>query len=384
MTTHFLQYRVLQTTDNVPIQLSGAIDRENFEKAKAYNLDKFRFEFVSGLWNQLLGTAVIGFNVFPLLWSLSGRVVYELGLGSGEVTQTLAFVTITTLVTELIALPMTIYSQFVIEERHGFNKYTATFFAVDKVKKFFVGQAISLPIVAAMIKIIRAGGQYFFLSLWAFLSVATLALITIYPDFIAPLFDKYTALPEGELKQRIEQLAASIDFPLKKLFVVEGSKRSTHSNAFFFGFYKNKCIVLFDTLIEGYVAPDADEKTQKPVSDASEGESSKEAGKREAQPGCTNDEIIAVLAHEFGHWQCSHVLKNLIIAEANLFCSLAVFGLLFQNDTIYHAFGFANKKPVIVGLIIIFQYIFSPYNEVAGFLMTCLSRRFEFQGESSL
>jgi STE24 endopeptidase len=113
-------------------------------------------------------------------------------------------------------------------------------------------QAIIAPILSAAIYIVKIGGDYFFIYLWAFCFVVTLLLMTVYADYIAPLFDKFTPLPEGELKDSIEKLAASIDFPLKKLFVVEGSKRSSHSNAYFYGFHKNKRIVLFDTLIEDF------------------------------------------------------------------------------------------------------------------------------------
>lgn len=113
-------------------------------------------------------------------------------------------------------------------------------------------QAIMSPILAAAVYIIKIGGEYFFIYLWFFCFIITLLLMTVYADYIAPLFDKFTPLPEGELKERIEKLSASIDFPLKKLYIVEGSKRSSHSNAYFYGFYKNKRIVLFDTLIEEY------------------------------------------------------------------------------------------------------------------------------------
>ena len=113
-------------------------------------------------------------------------------------------------------------------------------------------QAIIAPILSAAIWIVKMGGDYFFVYLWAFCFVVTILLMTVYADWIAPLFDKFTPLPDGELKSQIERLAASIDFPLKKLFVVEGSKRSSHSNAYFYGFHKNKRIVLFDTLIEDF------------------------------------------------------------------------------------------------------------------------------------
>merc|ERR1712226_1688604 len=115
---------------------------------------------------------------------------------------------------------------------------------------FCIGQIITFPLVAVIIKIIQSGGEYFFIYLWLFTVAFTLFMMVIYPEFIAPLFDKYIPLPEGELRKAIEDLAASIEFPLYKLFVVERSKRSSHSNAYFYGFFNFKRIVLFDTLLE--------------------------------------------------------------------------------------------------------------------------------------
>ena len=147
-------------------------------------------------------------------------------------------------------------------------------------------------------------------------------MITIFPTFIQPLFNKFTPLEEGSLKTKIEALAARISFPLTKLFVVDGSKRSSHSNAYFYGFFKNKRIVLFDTLLKD----------------------------------ATEDEILAVLAHELGHWQFNHVLKHLLVAQAHLFLIFYAFSFVVSNDVVYAAFGF-KTKPVLIGFIL-FQYFY--------------------------
>ena len=133
-----------------------------------------------------------------------------------------------------------------------------------------------------------------------------LFLMTIYPSCIAPLFDKYTPLPEGNLRTRIEALAKQIDFPLTKLYVVEGSKRSAHSNAYFYGFFKNKRIVLYDTLLEDYTPLNEDSA-----------ESEKEEVK-EKKTGCSTEEVLAVLGHELGHWKLNHVLKGIIIFQVRM------------------------------------------------------------------
>lgn len=370
----FRQYRIYQNVQRVPHELAGVLDQETFSKARAYNVDKTKFGFWSNSWNQILSTCVLVLNGIPALWNLSGGLVRKLGYtGSDEILQTLMFVLVGSVISTIIDLPWSLYSTFVVEETHGFNKQTIGFYAKDKLKKFVVGQAIMAPILSIMLYIIRVGGDYFFIYVWVFAFVVTLFLMTVYPDYIAPLFDKFTPLPEGKLRKSIEDLAASIDFPLKKLYVVEGSKRSSHSNAYFFGFYKNKRIVLFDTLLENYIPAD---KKDEPVAEKPAD------GKAERKTGCNDEEVLAVLAQELGHWKLNHVLKNLLITEVNLLLCLSVFGMLYQNQTIFSAFGFPNQRPLFIGLLIIFQYIFSPYNECLSFLMTCLSRRFEFQADA--
>ncbi len=143
--------------------------------------------------------------------------------------------------------------------------------------------------------------------------------MTVYADYIAPLFDTYVPLPPGELRVQIEELAESLSFPLYKLYVVEGSKRSSHSNAYMYGFYKNKRIVLFDSLIEGY----------KPEGEAKVGQE-EEKKLDEVAKGCSNKEIIAILAHELGHWKLNHNVKNLLISQVRILLNLFSFFSNFQ------------------------------------------------------
>jgi STE24 endopeptidase len=143
--------------------------------------------------------------------------------------------------------------------------------------------------------------------------------VTVYADYIAPLFDTYVPLPPGELRVQIEELAESLSFPLYKLYVVEGSKRSSHSNAYMYGFYKNKRIVLFDSLIEGY----------KPEGEAKVGQE-EEKKLDEVAKGCSNKEIIAILAHELGHWKLNHNVKNLLISQVRILLNLFSFFSNFQ------------------------------------------------------
>ncbi|KAG9510883.1 CAAX prenyl protease 1-like protein, partial [Fragariocoptes setiger] len=370
------QFRLYLSTKEVPSELNTILDQETLEKARAYNIDRARFSFISGTFDEIQGTLVLIF-LLPLLWSKSGELRDRLHLQSSsdsvvlnEITQSLIFTLISTLLSALVGLPFSLYSTFVIEERHGFNKQTLGFYAKDKVKKLLVSFAITSPIIAAIIAIVRLGGPYFFFYLWVFVTFVTLVLMAFHAE-IAALFDKFTPLPEGELRNKIKTLASSIKFPLTQIYVVKGSARSAHSNAYFFGFFNRKRIVLYDTLIKGYK-----DETEEPNSDKTS-KSSEESGS-----GCDHDEILAVLGHELGHWYLNHVVKNIAFSEVNLLLIFLLFSQLYQNVALFAAFGFHSERPVIIGLMLVMMYIFAPYNEIIGFVTVSLSRRYEFQADN--
>ncbi|XP_077976932.1 CAAX prenyl protease 1 homolog [Glandiceps talaboti] len=404
----YLAYRqrlIYRSVTKVPDAVVSILDEETFTKARLYQLDKSNFAFWSGMYSQCEMTVILLCGGIPYVWAAAGRTNGLLGYGQEyEIMQSLQFVFLCMIYSSITGIPWSIYSTFVIEQKHGFNKQSLGFYLKDQLKKFVITLVISLPITAILIYIIKVGGDYFFIYAWLFTFLTSLLLITVYADYIAPLFDKFTPLPDGELRTKIEELAASIDFPLFKLFVVEGSRRSSHSNAYFYGFFKNKRIVLFDTLLEDYkpqsqreqerdtaeaeenatgvgVSQDADESGDQPEVEKKDEE--KEKTEKDRKPlGCNNDEVLAVLAHELGHWKLSHNLKNLVIGQINTFLCFFLFALLIVRTELFEAFGFADSQPTLIGLMIIFQFIFSPYNELLSFLMTMLSRSFEFQADN--
>ncbi|BFZ09759.1 hypothetical protein BsWGS_12798 [Bradybaena similaris] len=409
----FRQRTVARGNSKVPPELKGVMDQETFDKARSYHLDKSTFGLWHSLYSQIESTLILWFGGFPLLWNISSSVQQKLNLPEGEILQSLVFMVIGMLFSSIMSLPWSLYSTFVIEEKHGFNKQTLGFFIKDTLKHMGVTLVISLPVTAVLIYIIKAGGDYFFIYAWLFALVVSLVIFTVYADYIAPLFDKFTPLPDGELRTRIEELADSIKFPLKKLFVVEGSKRSSHSNAYFYGFFNNKRIVLFDTLLEDYTPDNSKEESGKPEVEADDSQQKKESeskeiknsqddvqpenknkesetenkenkeedeAKKKKKKGCSNNEVLAVLSHELGHWYLNHVLKQLILSQVNLFLCFLVFALLMKKTILYAAFGF-DTQPTLIGLIIIFQFIFAPYNEVLSFMITHISRKFEFQAD---
>merc|ERR1719458_2057842 len=348
------QRAVYRENTSAPPELEGILDQETFTKARLYALEKSQFGSVQGIFSQLLSSVLLWVLGYRLFWGWALDSLEALGqdAADSEILTSLLF-------TLYLSIPSTIYSTFVVEENHGFNKQTPGFFAVDQVKKFLVGQAIQAPILAGVIKIVYWGGDYFFVYLWGFVVLITLFLMTIYPDLIAPLFDKYTPMPEGELKGQIESLAASISFPLYKLYVVEGSKRSSHSNAYFYGFFKFKRIVLFDTLLEESerMKLKTDEEKEKEAKEKAEKEEKEGKAEEKKATGCNNQEIVAVLGHELGHWKMNHVLKNILIAQVQIFSLFALFGYLSKSSPLYQAFGFTDSQPALIGLMIVMQYI---------------------------
>eukprot|EP01114_Cavostelium_apophysatum_P009201 TRINITY_DN2228_c0_g1_i1.p1 TRINITY_DN2228_c0_g1~~TRINITY_DN2228_c0_g1_i1.p1 ORF type:complete len:420 (+),score=105.08 TRINITY_DN2228_c0_g1_i1:31-1290(+) len=341
------QFRKLQE-ERVPKEISSIIDEDKFQKAQSYGRDKTRFGFITGAFSQVESTLILLFGGLPFLWNYSEELVTRFGLGPEyEITVSLVFLLLTMVYEIVVHLPFSIYSTFVIEERHGFNKQTLKLFFVDKVKTLALSIVIGAPVISAIIYIVKWGGPHFYLYAWLFVFVFSMFMITIYPNVIAPLFNKFSPLEDGDLKTKIEKLAASIDFPLTKLYVIDGSKRSGHSNAYFYGFFKNKRIVLYDTLLQQM----------------------------------NHEEVVSVLGHELGHWKMGHTIKMLVISQVHTFLSFFLFGLFVNWDAMYTAFGF-HSKPTIIGLMIFFQFIMSPVEHVLGFLMNILSRYHEFQADA--
>jgi STE24 endopeptidase len=194
---------------------------------------------------------------------------------------------------------------FIVEQKHGFNKLTlgnnwpyAGTFTADIFKTLFLILILGMPALAAFLKIIQWAGDSFTFYVFIFMVCFQAFFLLIFPVFIQPFFNNFTPLEDGSLKTKIDQLASKLDFPLKKIFVVDGSRRSNHSNAYFFGFFNNKRIVLFDTLIEKN----------------------------------TEDEIVAVLAHELGHWYHNHTLKNLLFAQFHFFSMFYMFSIFINVE----------------------------------------------------
>lgn len=368
----YRQYRVYKNNEYVPSDMCNLMDQKSFTKARLYKIDTSRFALVHDLYSQILSTGILYMYLMPMFWELCGRAIRSWGLNAdNELLRTGLFVSTGSLISTIADLPWDIYSTFVIEEKHGFNKQSGSFYAVDKIKKFIVMQLILVPVICGMIQIVKLGGDLFFIYLWLFMFITMILLMTIYPDYIAPLFDKFTPLPEGNLRTEIYKLASIINFPLSKLYVVDGSRRSAHSNAYIYGMFNNKRIVLFDTLVQSYNPDNEEEKEETDDQERIE----------EEKKGCNDEEVVAVICHELGHWKHNHVLRNFVIAQVHMLFCFVIFASLYRNASIYQAFGFERDMPILIGMLLIFEHIFSPYNFVMDFVMITLSRHHEFQAD---
>lgn len=200
------------------------------------------------------------------------------------------------------------------------------------------------PLLSGFLAIVQQTGNQFFYYLWLFAIGVQMFAITIYPIFILPLFNKLSPLEPGNLKTGVEALAKRLNFPLKELYVIDGSKRSAHSNAYFYGLPWKKHIVIYDTLIE---------KSE-------------------------TEEVVAVLAHELGHWSLGHTTKLFGIAQFHMFYIFALFSVFINNRSLYQSFGFHTEFPIIIGFIL-FSDALAPMDTIVKLLMNILSRTFEFQ-----
>mmetsp|Transcript_2651 Transcript_2651/g.3624 ORF Transcript_2651/g.3624 Transcript_2651/m.3624 type:complete len:473 (+) Transcript_2651:50-1468(+) len=322
---------------------------EKFSKTQDYSLAKSTFEFISSTISQMISIGATLCGLYPLLWDLSADII---GDPKMTIKMSIVFTAMTVLFEEFISLPFSIYNTFYLEHRYNFNKTTPLQFVKDKLKSLLLMAAIGTPVLITVIWVVEKGGKYFFIYLWAFLFVFALLMMTIYPVFIAPLFNKYEPLQKGELRTAIEDLAAKVSFPLKELYVVDGSIRSAHSNAYMYGFGKNKRIVLYDTLLTQVKQP----------------------------------ELVAILGHELGHWKMGHTLRNFFVAQVYTFLTLMGYGFVTGavGEKLLGDFGFDSTPPLpaLLGIMLYMTAILAPLDHILSFCMNALSRRYEFQADA--
>lgn len=328
----------------VPAQFAKKIPLAAHQKAADYTIAKTKLSLAM----LLVSTAVlIGFTLLGGLQLLSVTLIKFTGTG---MTYQIALLVAFGVISGLIDLPFDYYSQFVLEEKFGFNKMTLGLFITDLVKGVLLGAAIGLPLIWVILTLMDKSGALWWLYAWLVWSGFQLLMLVLYPSVIAPLFNKFTPLDDDSLRARIENLMQRVGFASKGLFVMDGSKRSAHGNAYFSGFGAAKRIVFFDTLLSR-LAP---------------------------------EEIEAVLAHELGHFKLKHIVKRIVVMFAISLGFLALLGYLKTQTWFYTGLGVepmlgvSNDAMALILFMLtlpVFTFLFSPLNSIS-------SRKHEFEADA--
>lgn len=326
-------------SSKIPDEFQGVYDEETYAKSQEYTRVNTRFGFISGTFDLIL------LLVFWFAGGFNWLDQWARGFEFGVIGTGLIFIGTLIVVKMIISMPFNIYATFVIEERFGFNKTTVKTFITDIGKGLLLSAALGAPLLALIVAFFEFGGVLAWLYAWLGVTVFSLIMQYIAPTWIMPIFNKFESLQEGELRTAIETYAKSVDFPLQDVFVMDGSKRSSKSNAFFTGFGKNKRIALFDTLIENH----------------------------------TTEELVAVLAHEIGHYKKKHIMKNMGISIVSTGVMFALLSIFLQVQGLFDAF-YMDQMSVYAGLLF-FGLLYSPIETVLGIVMQVLSRKYEYEAD---
>lgn len=335
--TEWLNLRALQ--DELPDEFKDTYNTDEYKKSQDYTRVRTKFGFITSIFGLVL---TLGF------WFLGGfNYVDEIvrGWQFSAIWSGLLYIGMLMAARSIIGLPFSIYSTFVIEQRFGFNKTTPKTFVLDILKGTLLGVVLGGPLLAALLAFFQHAGEMAWLYCWAATTIFTLIVQFIAPTWIMPLFNKFTPLEEGELRTAILKYVKSVNFSLQNLFVMDGSKRSSKSNAFFTGFGKHKRIALFDTLIEKH----------------------------------TVRELVAVLAHEIGHYKKKHIIQGMVISILHMGVMFYLMSLVLSHDGLFDAF-YMNNMSIYAGLIF-FAMLYTPIEMILSIFMQIFSRKNEYEAD---
>jgi STE24 endopeptidase len=325
--------------DPIPKELKDIFDAEEYQKSQNYQKTNYNFGFWSALFSLVLTLVFLIFGGFEWTDQLARR------LSNDEIVITLIFFGIITVGSDLLTTPFSYYQTFVIEERFGFNKSTIKLFITDKLKGWAMMAILGGGIITLAMLFYQWVGPQFWLYVWGLITVLIVFMNLFYSKLIVPLFNTQSPLETGSLKSKIETYALDVGFDLKNIFVIDGSKRSTKANAYFSGFGKEKRVTLYDTLIKDL----------------------------------NEEEIVAVLAHEVGHYKRKHIVINLLASILVLGLTLFILSLFINNLEVSTAIGVS--QPSFHAALIGFGILYSPISELTSLIMNLLSRKFEFQAD---
>src|SRR5690554_2168094 len=326
-------------SDPIPSKLRDVYDDEEYKKSQAYKRERYKYGVAFS------ATMFVATILFFYLDGFAFADHLARAYSNNEIVMALVFFGMIMLASSILSMPFEYYSTFVIEEKYGFNKSTKATFFMDKLKGLTVGAVMGGLLLSAIIWFYQSTGQYFWLYALGAVTVFSVFMNLFYSRLIVPIFNKQTPLEEGSLRTQIENYSATVGFSLDKIFVIDGSKRSTKANAYFSGFGREKRITLYDTLIN-----DLDE-----------------------------EEIVAVLAHEVGHYRKNHILINLLLSILVTGFTLWLLSLFIESPLLSGALGVS--QPSFHVSLVAFALLYSPVSTITGLLINYLSRKFEYQAD---
>jgi STE24 endopeptidase len=326
-------------SDRLPEKLQGICSEDDYKKTRHYDRENDKLSFWSSLFNLAVIIIMISAAGFTLIDGFARSLTDNMVLTS------LIFFGIIGLGSDLINIPFSLYDNFVIEKKYGFNTMKIRTFITDHIKSWFIAILIGAPVLGLITWFYYSAGKNFWIYAWVLITAFTVFINLFYSELIVPLFNKQIPLEEGSLRKSIEEFAAKTGFSLKNIYVIDGSKRSTKANAYFSGFGPKKRIVLFDTLIR----------------DLSEAE------------------IVAVLAHEIGHYKKKHVARNIYISVLITGFMLFLLSLVINNPDFSKALG-SSSTSFHIGLIV-FGILYSPLSLLIGIISNYYSRKSEFEAD---
>lgn len=333
-----LNYRKLESV--LPDRMRGIYDPEKYKKSIAYNKENAKFGLITSSLSFMVVVILISTGFFGILDSWIRRIV------ENPLLISLVFFGILYIAGDVLSTPFAVYDTFVIEEKYGFNKTTPKTFIFDKLKGYLLSFILGGGILLVLLVLINRMGENFWIFFWIIISAFTLFMNMFYTTLIVPLFNKLVPLEESELKSAILNYSHKVKFPLDNVFVIDGSKRSTKANAYFSGLGRKKKIVLFDTLINNH----------------------------------SIEELVAVLAHEVGHYKKKHIIQSYLTSILQTGFILFIMSLMIFNPNLSKAFG-GEQMAVHLNLIAFF-ILFSPISTITGIIMNMISRKNEYQADA--
>ncbi len=337
----FLEYlNSTQWNDKLPEEVKDIYNEEKYRRQQAYEKANFRFSMISSSFGFVLMLLMVLFAGFAFVNNLA------ISVSDHAIPTALVFFGILLLASDLLNTPFSVYDTFVIEERFGFNKTSPRTFIFDKLKGWLLGAIIGGGLLALIIYIYQLTTSSFWIYAWILISGFSVFMVLFYSNLIVPLFNKQTPLPEGDLKLAIKNFSDKVGFKLDEIYVIDGSKRSTKANAYFTGFGAKKRIVLYDTLINDM----------------------------------TTNELVAVLAHEIGHYKKKHVIWSLLLSILQTGFVLFLFSLFVGSPELSAALG-VEMPSFHIGLVA-FGILYSPISMITGLAMNIFSRKNEYEADA--